>query len=111
MKEKRTYAPRADTIKRAVMKRRRLIREKAVSLRDSKREICGYDRCMSALEFHHRDPSQKDFAISADGNTRSWKRVQKEIEQCTLVCANCHREIHAGITQLPTVTLVENEVN
>ncbi len=111
MKDKRTYAQRADTIKRAVIKRRRAIREKAVSSRGGKCETCGYDRCIAALEFHHRDPSQKDFAISADGNTRSWQRVQKEIEQCALVCANCHREIHAGITQLPTGMSVENEVN
>ena len=30
---------------------------------------------------------------------------------CILVCANCHRELEGGITQLPGVIQVENEVN
>ena len=25
--------------------------------------ICGYDKCLSALEFHHTDPNEKDFTI------------------------------------------------
>lgn len=73
--------------------------------------ICRYNTCAATLEFHHPDPNKKDFSISVDGMTRSWERVKKEVEKCILICANCHREIHAGITQLPMVTSVENEVN
>ena len=61
--------------------------------------MCGYDRCQWALDFHHLDPSQKEFGISMDGITRSWERVQKELDKCVLVCSNCHREIHAGLLQ------------
>ena len=64
-------------------------------------EFCGYSRDVSALEFHHRDESKKKFSISGDGITRSWKRTQREIDKCVLVCANCHREIHSGLLQLP----------
>jgi len=64
--------------------------------------ICGYDRCLEALDFHHRDPSKKGFGLSAKGITRSWDKTRQEIDKCVLICANCHREIHAGITQLPT---------
>lgn len=54
---------------------------------------CGYDRCPNAMEFHHVDPEEKDFAIS----TRlSWEAVTKELARCVLLCANCHREVHAG---------------
>jgi hypothetical protein len=54
-----------------------------------------------ALEFHHKEVSSKDFGIPAKGYTRSWARVKEEIEKCVLVCANCHREIHAGIAAFP----------
>ena len=50
-----------------------------------------------ALEFHHLDPSQKDFGISSKGYTRSWDKVKEELDKCILVCSNCHREIHSGL--------------
>ena len=39
-------------------------KKQLVSLAGGKCEVCGYNKCDSALEFHHRDPSQKSFAIS-----------------------------------------------
>jgi predicted HNH restriction endonuclease len=66
--------------------------------------ICGYGHCPEALDFHHRDPKQKSFGLSVRGLTRSWEKIQKELDKCILVCANCHREIHAGITQPPKET-------
>ena len=107
MPDKRTYAERADYIKAAVAKRRKLIRERAVALLGGKCQLCGYARCIGALEFHHPDPSKKDFSISADGMTRSWERVKAEVEKCILICANCHREVHAGMTQLSAVRQIE----
>ena len=62
--------------------------------RGGKCEKCGYDKCVGALEFHHTDPSQKDFGIANKGYTRSWEKVRLELDKCILVCANCHREIH-----------------
>lgn len=41
------------------------------------------------------------------GYTRSWKKVKSELNKCGLVCANCHRELEAGIVQLPEVIQVE----
>ena len=57
---------------------------------------CGYDRCNSALELHHLDPSQKDFTFSQNTN-RAWSRIVAELPKTIMVCANCHREIHAGL--------------
>lgn len=56
---------------------------------------CGYSRCLSALDFHHRDQSQKEFSM-AGNYTRSWEAVKKELDKCDLICSNCHREIHDG---------------
>jgi len=70
---------------------------------------CGYDKCVDALEFHHRDPSQKDFAPSAKGHTVSWDRLRAEIAKCDLLCANCHREVHNGIRALPDILPGFNE--
>ena len=115
MKVKRTYADRADYIKKAVAKRRKKLRQLAIDSKGGKCQICGYGKYNGALEFHHLDPDIKDFSVSVDGSTRSWKRIAKEIEKCVLVCANCHREVHAGITQLSTEAFGEgglkNEVN
>lgn len=94
MKDKRKYADRAEYIKKAVSKRRRKLKNMAIEYKGGKCFICGYSKCIDALEFHHFDSTKKEFGISKDGLTRSWARVQKEIESCTLVCANCHRELH-----------------
>lgn len=61
--------------------------------------VCGYDKCRNALELHHLDPSQKDFAISSAW-TLSVERMKKEIAKCVVLCANCHREVHAGVTEI-----------
>jgi len=63
---------------------------------------CGYDKCVGALEFHHINPDEKEFGPGHNGHTRSWKRVKKELDKCILVCANCHREIHAELLQHTT---------
>jgi len=52
------------------------------------------------FEFHHWDPETKAFGISQDGNTRSWARVVEELAKCVMLCANCHREVHAGTREL-----------
>jgi hypothetical protein len=46
--------------------------------------ICGYNRCSAALDFHHRDPNQKDFSLSVKGLTRSWEKIKKEIDKCVI---------------------------
>ncbi|MCD6257671.1 HNH endonuclease [Candidatus Aerophobetes bacterium] len=105
-RDKRKYKDRRDYLIKAVRKRRKKIREMAVEYKGGKCEICGYDRCIEALEFHHLDRKNKDFGISNKGYTRSWKKIKEELDKCMLLCANCHREVHAGL-QLPRETVVE----
>jgi len=100
-KEKRTYADRAEYMRKAVKKRRKKLREMAREYKGGKCQICGYDKCPRALSFHHVDPKEKSFGISARGLTRSWEKIKEEIDKCVLLCANCHMELHEGMTQLP----------
>ena len=59
--------------------------------------ICGYNKAISALEFHHIDPLIKEYAIAAKGTCHNIQKDISEIRKCVLVCANCHREIHEGL--------------
>ena len=68
-------------------------------------EICGYNKCKAAIEFHHRDKSKKDFEIGQKRNC-SEARLFAELEKCMIVCANCHREIHNGGDTESTDTLI-----
>lgn len=104
MPETRTYADRAEYLKKAVAKRRKKIKAMAIEYKGGKCMLCGYNKCVDALDFHHIDPSKKEFGLGLGGLTRSWDRVKKEVDKCVLICANCHRETHAGITQLPKET-------
>jgi len=63
--------------------------------------LCGYDKCLSALTFHHVDPSSKSFGISVKGHLVSWERAKKELEKCVLLCKNCHTEIEEKVSKLP----------
>lgn len=107
MKDKRTYADRREELKKAVIKRRRKVKTLAIKYKGSKCIVCSYDKYQGALDFHHVNPNEKDFGISAKGYTRSWKKIKAELDKCVLVCANCHREIEGGVTQLPDESLVE----
>lgn len=56
-------------------------------------KMCGYDSCIDALEFHHKDPTKKDFQISKCKDY-SFDRLIKEVDKCILLCSNCHKEEH-----------------
>jgi len=109
MAETRKYADRAQYLIQAVANRRKKIREMAIEGLGGKCQICGYSKCQSALDFHHRDEKLKSFGISSKGYTQSWKKVSEEIDKCCLLCSNCHREIHAGVTQLSAEKRIEKQ--
>jgi 5-methylcytosine-specific restriction endonuclease McrA len=77
--------------------------QKAIEYKGGKCIYCGYSKCSRALSFHHVNPSEKSFGISARGITRSWEKTRRELDKCVLVCSNCHAEIHDNIRQLPRV--------
>lgn len=81
---------------------RRRTKKKAVEQHGGRCLRCGYNACIRSLQFHHKDPSQKDFTIS--GKSVSWDRITQELDKCVLLCANCHGEIHSGIWTLDSIS-------
>ena len=67
---------------------------------------CG-EPCAACLEFHHLDPASKDVCVSS-AVRRGWsvERLLVEIRKCVVLCANCHRKLHAGLVTLPSTTIV-----
>lgn len=62
--------------------------------------VCGYDRCVINLAFHHVDPSRKSFNLGMH-TTKALATYREEMRKCVLVCANCHGEIEAGLIPSP----------
>lgn len=75
--------------------RRVALRAQAIAFLGGKCQVCGYDRCHEGLDFHHLDPTEKDFEIS--DRLTSWTAILPELRKCALLCACCHREVHAGL--------------
>jgi Zn ribbon nucleic-acid-binding protein len=79
------------------LERQRLFKQQVIEYKGGECVKCGYNKYQGALEFHHLDPTQKDFNISqVKGNTINDK-IKNELDKCILVCSNCHREIHGKI--------------
>lgn len=84
---------------------------------EHKCEICGYSKCRSALNWHHVNPDSKTkfyrgvkqqpvslftyLARSTAFNEKNKLRYLDETKKCVRLCANCHAEVHAGVTPLP----------
>lgn len=80
--------------------RQRDLKQKSIDYKGGLCEVCGYDKCNSALEFHHKDPNEKDFSISNVKKYTFDERIKNELDKCVLLCSNCHREVHAGLIKL-----------
>jgi IS30 family transposase len=84
----------------AVVRRRRKVKSSLVAEAGG-RCARGYDRCLSALHFHHMDPSVKRFGLADRGMAHSIERMRAEVRKCVLLCSNCHAEVEAGVIALP----------
>lgn len=86
----------------AVKKWRRNSKQRIINAMGGVCQICHYNKCNEALDLHHIDPEGKDFSFGAiRASPVSWDRIVIELRKCILLCANCHREVHNGITILP----------
>jgi hypothetical protein len=60
---------------------------------------CGYNRCTRALQFHHKDASEKALWSKRSGRA-STREVAAHPERFILLCANCHFEEHDALDEL-----------
>lgn len=74
---------------------RRAMKKEAVKRKGGKCQLCGYSKNIAALQFHHIDPSTKQFGLAENGIVKSWDKYWEEAQKCMLICANCHAEIHS----------------
>ena len=65
---------------------------------DIKCKKCGYDKYFDALDFHHPDPSMKEYELNPlmklQLTEERKNKILKELEKGFFLCANCHREEH-----------------
>ena len=73
---------------------RRRRKENLIKVCGCKCALCGYNKVISALEFHHIEPEEKEYGIAEKGTCHDLEKDLAEVKKCILVCANCHREIH-----------------
>jgi predicted nucleic acid-binding Zn ribbon protein len=82
-----------------VTKRRKDLKKALVEYKGGICENCGYNKCIAALDFHHKNPKEKEFGLSQRGLTKSLEILKKEADKCLLLCANCHRETHDALSE------------
>lgn len=78
-----------------------------VEYKGGKCQFCGYNKSLKALAFHHRNPAEKKFEISAS-YCRSWEEIKRELDKCVLLCGNCHCEVHDELIECPQ-EIIKNE--
>jgi hypothetical protein len=74
-------------------RKRTTVKLRALTYKGGKCQKCGYSKCKRALSFHHLKEAEKSFGIGGK-LSRTWAELQKELDKCILLCANCHMESH-----------------
>lgn len=70
---------------------------------------CGYDKNIAALEFHHKDPKEKEFQLDVRHFSNvNIEKLNKELDKCDLLCSNCHRETHNPELELKSI-IIDNK--
>jgi protein-arginine kinase activator protein McsA len=102
-KDRRHYLSSGTRRKKIRQRQKERLAKKKIWYEELRSELkcvrCGYNKCIQALEFHHRDPNEKEAAISdIVKKDYSKERALEEMSKCDVLCANCHREEHFGYT-------------
>lgn len=77
------------------------VKQDAVNYLGGKCKMCGYNKCLGSLEFHHREPNIKEYSIGnklasmCSNSKTTYMDVIEELDKCDLLCSNCHNELHS----------------
>lgn len=96
LKQHESYERNKEKVRDRTNSTRSLNREFIDCLKENSK--CKYceENHPACLDFHHRNPTDKDRAISQAMRAFSLERLISEVEKCDIVCANCHRKLHYG---------------
>jgi hypothetical protein len=107
LKRKNRYANKMAEEKMVIYKKNYLVKKRLINKRKIENiikineyknkgcNLCGYNKCVSAIDFHHVDLGTKEKGISRLVMTgRPWHIIEKELSKCIVLCSNCHRELH-----------------
>lgn len=96
-----------------VKNHRKLTKERIVYVMGEKCGLCGLqDECLDIYDFHHINPEEKDFTISQGLYCNSWSKLITELKKGILLCANCHRKVHANINDFKFISnFIEERAN
>lgn len=72
------------------------IAKKLAELKKTLKCSCGESH-PACLDFHHRNPEEKEGCVASFVRYGSWKIVEREIAKCDVLCSNCHRKLHSGL--------------
>ena len=67
---------------------------KAIEHMGGKCHDCGGVFSPAVYDFHHLDPTQKEYNIGDIVRKVDFEKVKEELSKCVLLCANCHRVRH-----------------
>lgn len=87
--------------------RGKMIREKINKIKSDLGCCICNEKCAFCLDFHHKDPNLKINTVSRLIREKGWQTISSEIEKCIVLCANCHRKVHAGIIPVMAQTGLE----
>lgn len=90
--DKRYYEKNKDKIRKRSRNKRKMLKIEAIKKLGGKCQICGYNKCSSAFDFHHKGTKSDNLNTLLKNESR--QKILKEIRKCILLCANCHRELH-----------------
>ena len=81
-----------------------------IEARGGKCEICGYSKNLAALDFHHKNPDEKEFQLDMRQLSNcSLEKLESELNKCIILCANCHRELHYKDLDMSNIPLLLEE--
>jgi hypothetical protein len=82
--------------------KRRKTKELIVKFKGNECQTCGYNKCLSALTFHHINKEEKlheigKISLRIEDIEQLSIDLTSELGKCELLCSNCHREKHVEI--------------
>lgn len=88
---------RKDALARSKQERQAKLRKFLRRVKAKGCSKCG-EKEPCTIDFHHI--KDKKFDIAFGVNRYGFSVIKDEMRKCVLVCANCHRKIHAGVLEL-----------